>query len=394
MPRIELQDRVGPTSNAMAFRTPHLTALILMLGILVLSGCDGSGDAPGINMASDSQSNSPPPRNILYTSSNAAGENTVVAVRRESQDQLVKLGEYPTGGRGLGSGLGNQGALATNGEIIVVVNAGSSDISVLRIESDGLRQIDRIASGGIRPVSVALYRDLVYVLNAGSDNIAGFRLDSTGRLAALDGSLRGLTAPSGTLPAQISFVEDGTALVVTERATNMIVAFALGAEGIPVGMSAIDSSTRTPFGFAVSGRTVIVSEEDGGASNASATSSYRVDRFGGLNVVSPSVASVQSAACWVAITPDKTFAFVANTTSGTISTYRVDSTGRLTLVNAASATSARPIDVEVSRDGNFLYALNAGVGTITAFRIGSNGTLTPASSVVELPASATGLVAY
>jgi 6-phosphogluconolactonase (cycloisomerase 2 family) len=361
---------------------------------MVLAGCeDGSGNRGDDTRASDAR----PPiaaRNIVYTSSNAADANSVLAFKSDTQGHLVAQGEYMTGGQGAGSGLANQGALATDGEFIVVVNAGSDDISSLRIEPDGLRQVDRISSGGIRPVSVALHRGLVYVVNAGSDNIAGFRLDASGRLSALDGSLRGLTMPSGTSPAQISFAVEGSALVVTERSTSMIVVFSLSSEGAPLGMHAITSATRTPFGFVASGRNLIVSEEDRGTSNASATSSYRLDSEGTLRVVTPSVVSMQTAACWVAMTPDGAFAFVANTGSDTISTYGVDNDARLSLIAPVSAMTPKPIDIEVRRDGAFLFALNAGAGTITSFRIDGNGALAEVHSVDGVPTRATGLIVF
>jgi 6-phosphogluconolactonase len=84
---------------------------------------------------------------------------------------LSFAGSFPTGGAGTGGGLGNQGSLAFDGEFLYAVNAGSNDLSVLRVDADGLVLIDTIASGGIMPVSVTAHRGLVYVLNAGSDNL-------------------------------------------------------------------------------------------------------------------------------------------------------------------------------------------------------------------------------
>lgn len=104
-------------------------------------------------------------------------------------------------------------------------------MSVFRVNGSELTLTARTSSGGQRPVSVTLDRDLVYVLNAGgavggADNIAGFRLDSHGRLLAIPGAVQALSGPN-TAPAQIGFTTNGEFLVVTERATNLIAVFSL-----------------------------------------------------------------------------------------------------------------------------------------------------------------------
>src|SRR5439155_6480370 len=90
--------------------------------------------------------------------------------------------------------------------------------------------------------------------------------------------------------------------VVTERATNAISIYEVGPRGSVRGPVTHPSSGMTPFGFAFNERgTLIVSEAFGGAANASAVSSYRLDRRGGLEVVSGSVPTTQTSACWLAV---------------------------------------------------------------------------------------------
>ena len=57
-----------------------------------------------------------------------------------------------------------------------------NDVSVFTVlRSGGVRLVEQEASGGGRPISVAVHGDLVYVLNAGDpNNISGFRLTTAG----------------------------------------------------------------------------------------------------------------------------------------------------------------------------------------------------------------------
>src|SRR5215510_7176892 len=102
-------------------------------------------------------------------------ENAVAVFRRSAQGTLTSAGEFPTGGAGdpgnppTNDPLGSQGALILSGgnKFLFAVNAGSNEISVLKIEKDGVNIVDVIDSGGVRPISLTLHDDLLYALNAG-----------------------------------------------------------------------------------------------------------------------------------------------------------------------------------------------------------------------------------
>lgn len=333
----------------------------------------------------------------IYTMSNGPDGNAVLAFKQAPDGHLVPNGQVATGGRGTGGGLGNQGGLATDGELVFVVNAGSDDVSVLREGRRGLRLIDRTASGGIQPVSIAAHGDLVYVLNAGSDSIAGFTLSARGQLHALPGSEQPLSG-AGVGAAQIQFSHDGRTLIVTEKNTNQIVTFSLNRAGVPVDRHVARSPGDTPFGFALArGRQVLVSEAAGGAANASSVTSYRIGRDGALRVLDPTVATHQTAACWVAVTPDSRFAYVTNTGSGSVSKYRVRANGELTLmpsngVAANVGAGSAPIDLAFSEQGQYLHVLGSGDQTITTYRVGYTGNLTRIGAIPGLPVGANGLI--
>jgi 6-phosphogluconolactonase len=335
----------------------------------------------------------------VYVATNATTRNRVLVFARARDGGLSAPRAFATGGTGTGGGLGNQGGvvLAQENRRLLVVNAGSNDVSVFAVRSNGIELLDRVRSGGQQPISVTVFRRLVYVLNAGgSGNISGFRLDRHGRLHPLRNSTRPLSS-SASDPAQIEFSPDGRMLVVTEKATNTISTYRVNEAGLPRGPNAQRSEGATPFGFAFDPRrTLIVSEAFGGAPNASALSSYRLRADGTLRVVSRSVGTTETAACWVVVTGDGRYAYTTNTGSGSISGYRIRKDGRLSLLDAdgvTGMTGAGPIDLALTNGDRYLYSLDSGSGTISAFRVRADGSLRAFRGVSGIRAGANGLAA-
>ncbi len=335
---------------------------------------------------------------MVYTLSNASSGNAVLAFEQRG-DTLVSAGSFPTQGVGSGGGLGNQGAivLSDDGETLLAVNAGSNEVSVFRVHANGLTLADKVSSGGVLPISIAVHEDWVYVLNAGGSgigNITGFVLTSRDTLKPIPGSTRPLSGPA-TAPAQVEFNPEGDTLVVTEKATRIIDTYTVDDYGIATGPVSHASSGITPFGFSFNKRGVlIVSEAFGGTANASAVSSYALHQ-GSLRLLSASVPDLQSAVCWIVVTKNGKFAFGSNTGSNNISSYRVGRDGILTLLaSVAASTGAAPIDMALRGNSKFLYVLNSTAHTIDVLRVDrGNGQLTPVTSVSGLPAGANGLVA-
>jgi len=210
--------------------------------------------------------------------------------RKEATDW--DAGEFPTGAAGnptpqppdpATDPLASQGALIIShgNRFLLAVNAGSNEISVLKIRKNELEIVDVVSSGGIRPISLTLHDDLLYVLNeGGTPNITGFDFDEDGTLTPLAGSTRPLIDGGAADPAQIGFSHDGDLLVVTDKSGNRL----------------NTSNGMTPFGFAFNNAgTLVVSEAFGGAANQSAASSYEAAEDGTLNVISGSVPNSQTA---------------------------------------------------------------------------------------------------
>jgi 6-phosphogluconolactonase (cycloisomerase 2 family) len=360
--------------------------MLLVLGLLSVTGRAAADQAVG----------------AVYTATNDAAGNAVVAFDRDAHGLLAPAGAFPTGGRGTGAGLGNQGALrlTRDGRFVIVINAGSNDVSVLEVDGSTLVWRDRKPSGGVRPVSLAVDGRLVYVLNAGGsagdvDSLVGFRLSREGALTQIPGSTRRLSAPS-TGPAQVEFSADGSTLVVTEKATSLIDVFSVASDGTLSAGVAYSSSGTTPFGFAFGQRDqLFVSEAFGGAVDGSAVSSYRLTRSGELAIVSPSVATTETAACWIVVTNDGRFVYTTNAGSGSISAFRIDADGAIALADADGVTAqagAGPTDMALSGNSQFLYALHAGSGSISLFRIVEQGGL-ESLGVMPLARGANGLAA-
>jgi 6-phosphogluconolactonase len=380
------------------------TSATLALGLLALIGaCSDERDTTAPSTSSDPQtqaedrlSSGQGRSGTVYVVSNDASANAVLVFQRDRDGRLSAPMAVATGGRGTGSDLANQGAIALGRRQLYAVNAGSDEISAFAVEDGSLRLIQTIPSGGDEPISLALHDDLLYVLNDGATaNITGFHVQRDGRLSPIPGSTRPRSAPPGAVDgAQISFSPGGRALVVTEKAANFVVTYPLLRSGLTANPIVHQSSGPTPFGFGFSRhRTLIISEAAGGAPNASSVSSYTIDQRARLDPVSRSVPTGQTAACWIAVTSNGRIAYTTNTGSGTVSGFEVAGTGALTSlgVTGRTGTGSGPIDLAFSPGDEFLYVLNGGNGTISIFRAEKDGGLTLIDTVGGLPSGATGL---
>ncbi|MGH9119985.1 MAG: hypothetical protein ACRD0A_19585 [Acidimicrobiales bacterium] len=137
-----------------------------------------------------------------------------------------------------------------------------------------------------------------------------------------------------------------------------------------------------------------MSEAFGGAADASAVSSYVV-ADGGLDVVSASVPTTETAACWIATTPDGRFAYAGNAGTNSISGYRVARDGslsRLTPDGKTGSAAAGVTELALSGNGRFLYA-RLGDGTVGGYAVQRDGSPHALTPVAGLPPDAAGIAA-
>jgi 6-phosphogluconolactonase (cycloisomerase 2 family) len=330
-------------------------------------------------------------RGAVFTQTNDANGNHVIAFQRLRDGSLAQAGEYETGGLGTSNGLGSQGAVALSSDhrYLLAVNAGSNDVSLFRVNGASLQLLDREPSLGTRPVSVTEQAGVVYVLN--TDNVSGFRIECHGALTPIAGAVQPLSA-SAAGPAQIQFSADGRHLVVAEKATNTLDTYAVSRTGVASGPETHPSAGTTPFGFDITSRgTVVVSEAATGSA-----SSYGLSRTG-WSVLSSVVVSGERAPCWLTITPDDHYAFVANAQSSSVSSYAIARNGQLSLYDAqagSTGTGGRPLDLALDTRGDFLYVLDAGHHQVASFGVSDNAALEPLTPTdIDAPTMA-GIAAY
>jgi hypothetical protein len=178
----------------------RLVRPLLALSLLLISLLWGGGAAAA----------APRTAGAVFTLTNAATGNAVVAFDRADDGSLTPAGSYATGGLGSGSSLGSQGALVLSDDRrwLFAVNAGSNDISVFAVGRRGLQLSDRVPAGGELPISLTAHDDLLYVLNVGGvANISGFHFDD-GRLRQIAGATRSLSQAN---PGQRKFGSAPTA---------------------------------------------------------------------------------------------------------------------------------------------------------------------------------------
>jgi hypothetical protein len=334
----------------------------------------------------------------VYVNDNTTGVNTIGAFDRHADGSLAPNAgsPYVAGGAGTGGGLGSQGALqqTPDGRFLLAVDAGSNQISVLRIQPSGaLNEVGSpVSSGGVKPVSIAVtghfLGDLVFVANAGvgGENYTGFDLDLLGHLRAIPNSTYSL--PDNAQPADVLFNAAGTHLAGTRVGNSnllpgLVDSFDVGFDGrLTAAPGSPFLTTRIgPIGAEfrpTNGNQLFVSNAHDGPGNGS-VSAFTVGRDATLTTIgSGPVPDLQTAPCWVEISRDGRFLFAINTAVPSISSYSIAADGALTLLGstALSATAERgPIDPRLSPDGRTLFVVDGGAKAVSSFAV-NGGKLT------------------
>ncbi len=348
----------------------------------------------------------------VFAMTNIAAGNQIVVFSRMADGTLKAAGRVSTGGNGKGDDFDTQDGLvlSDNHRFLYACNAGSNDISVFAVSGAKLTLIQKINSEGVVPESLTFHDNLMYVLHGSvaDNNISGFLVARNGTLSPLPYSTQPLSSPIA-VPGHVQFSPDGRVLVVTQKSVQL---------GVPAGPFVIDTFTvgpdgraseahpqksfgRRPFAsyFRKDGLMLVV-ESHNPFPNQAAVSSYSVDsNTGDISVITGSEQNGQTDSCWVLLSKDERFAFTANFASGTISSFRVNTNGKIELINGAAAftgATSEPTDIRISADGRFFYTLLRGSGTVAAFRIGANARLLPLGVIGGLPANtgASGMAAY
>ncbi len=332
--------------------------------------------------------------------------NELKVFRRGPDGALTLERTLPLGGRGIQVlsdtiPASNALFLSANGRWMFAVNAGSDEITVLRMESDGPRLMGRFPSGGSLPDSIAVSHNRVFVSHCGAPgNITGFRLGLDGRLTAIPGSTRFLSnrgQGDSTTPATLQFTPDGRQLILTEADGDVISVFTLGTNNTPSEPTIVPVPGTTPTGTAFAkDRFLIVAEAAGDRTGEGTVSSWQV-LSNGLSAITPSTATGQTATCWVAVDRTGNSAYFANYEDRNLSRFRVGSDGSLSLAEARAADlgdDGFPTDVAISRDNRWLYVLCDTRNSVIGFRIQTDGTLQRIGEFVGAPKGSVGMVVW
>lgn len=366
----------------------------------------------------------------VYTETNDPAGNRILVFARKANGTLTQQQSVATGGVGLAAQppfgfpiTDSSGALnlTAQGRLLFAVNAGDNTISGFRVTPSGLRLVDRVASGGTEPISVASSGNLLYVLNEGTGTITGFRFSWWGGLWQIPGSTQSLSTPGpASISAQIGFSPDGRTLVVTERcyasgcgtgvAKGVLDTFVVRRDGRAGPAQKHASNDFGPFGFAYASQNDLIVTNTGDIGSPpnpgdpslfiGSSSSYFTDRLGNVVPDGAPVLSGGRGACWIAITNDGRYAFVTNSLStfppgngqGGVARYAIGHNGRLTLLGTTDVTNEMPgvtfpTDMTLSPDSRYLYVVvptldmvappgNNNTSHIEVYRVGPGGSLT------------------
>jgi 6-phosphogluconolactonase len=356
----------------------------------------------GVPAAAASASTASPVVGYTYIDGNTAAANTIDGYARHADGSLTALAgsPFPAGGAGLGTGLASQGAIQVtrDGRYLLAVDAGSNQISVLRITAGGVPVLagQPVSSDGIKPVSVAVSPSgLVYVANSGTggSNYTGFRLGYDGTLTPVPGST--YTVPDGSGLGDVFFNAFGDHLIGTRTGTSLIDSFLvlpggrlLAAHGSPftgqgLGQLGAEFSPANPS-------ELFVSNAHNGALLGT-VSAYRDSLSGQLSSIGSSpYADGQTAPCWVEISHDGRYLFAVNTGSGTISSYSINPDGSLALIGSTPiAGGGADIDARLSPDGRYLLVDGSGMHFVSVFAVNGGSLTEVPSSPTPLPAGVT-----
>lgn len=381
----------------------------------------------------------------VYAMTNDFNRNSVVAYGRNSDGTLDLIGNFATGGVGAafdgGEGLdpliSAYSLLVTdNRRHLLVVNAGSSTITVFRIRNDfSLQRTDKKRVYGIGPNSIAYHDGRVYVSSIDADGkfngeadqegaLTGFTLSPRGKLKRIASSVRLLD----NRPSAVQFSSDGKFLVVSSiNAGSVALASASTDEIVVYGVRRNGRLTRKPLdgtastfpgnkqgrnlasaiGFEIiedAGKRFIVVTEarefqpDGTPPafanlQAGSVSTWELQDDGRLSAVSldviagSAITNGERTACWIEFSRDQSTFWVSNALESTLSSYSFDQ-GKISLIEQVEAAGTPPdnttpedafattdgwIDLWISDNGRYLYQLFGLSGTIGVFKVDQEG---------------------
>jgi 6-phosphogluconolactonase (cycloisomerase 2 family) len=371
----------------------------------------------------------------VVTATNNPSGNKLWVYKRGANGKLTQTGSVSTGGKGIASEppfgfpiVDSSGSINTtpDGKLIFVVNAGSNQVSSFRVTSSGVHRVSVASTHGKLPISLASSGHLLYVVNEASKNIYGWTFTSSGVLTPIKGSNQKLTAvtPKGKkdkvgVAAGIGFTADGKVVAVTERGLprtyGEIDTFVISHSGAAGPAQAFATKgVANPFGFSAVSKYLLVSNAglvktpSGAMPNPAdftqftgTVATYKVSSTGKVSFVS-NASSGGRAACWLIISKNGKVAVTTNTLSsgtpptggptsgqGAVATMSIGANGHLHVLKLADTSPGFPGDEAFSHDDKYLYVIDPSIivpggSHIEVYRLGKGGSIT---RIQTLPAT-------
>ncbi|MFE3188247.1 lactonase family protein [Nocardia sp. NPDC059240] len=267
--------------------------------------------------------------------------------------------------------------------VAYVSNAGSGDISVLRLGADGmLSPVQTVAVGGtVMPLTVGPDRRHLYAsVRSVPWSVACFEIDSgTGELR------RKTTVPLPENSAYLSTDHGGRYLLAASYTGNAISVNAIGMDGV-VAAQPVEVLATPPHAHSIitdpSDRYLLAA-----ALGGDALLQYLFDRrTGRATPNSPAFVATKPGAGprHLVFHPGGRLVYVTNELDGTVGSYEFDSgTGHLTPLDTVSVLPEGigdpwTAELKLTPDGRLLYVSERRSSTIAGFRVDSGtGALTP-----------------
>lgn len=328
-------------------------------------------------------------------------------------------------------------ALDPSDKFAYVANSGNSTITQYRISADGLSSVAAI-SVGVSPTALALHPTLnvAYVVSGEAGTVSEFSVDANtgtlltpaistagtgvkpaaiamhplGRYAyvansgdstisrysvADDGTLSPLgTVPTEAGPSKIAIDSLGTLAFVTSTTDGSIAQFAINASGeltpiaprrAPAQASPVDAAVVGGCGYVKSfGRFAYL------AGGNDTLSSYKVDENGQLKSIGM-ISAPGTGPSAIALDPSMHFAYVANSSSNTVSQYVIGAAGELTALSQATVgAGVSPSSIAFEPAGRYAYVVSRSDHKILLYRLGSDGVLSPLTAQPSITVETTG----
>jgi len=332
-----------------------------------------------------------PVKQQLFTISNQTADNKLLIYNRLSNGSLEYDTSVSLAGNGSGAVLGSANPLtaSTDGNWLFAVNAASNTIASIDIRGSLPIVKDTIATNGVKPVSIAVFSNWVYVLNQGGNgSICGFSYDGNGNLNYIPNSF--LQLGSGPVnPAQISFNNEGTALIVTEKDSSKIDLIHLNSNGSVNSIQKFASYSTKPYGFVRNNNNYIFCSE----ALQNYFTVYKVNA-NSIDLVSTPVTTTQIGACWVGLLPNQQYAYMLHAGTNCLTGFDVTAPTNPRLLNSdgnSASTGVHPIEIVASKNSKLIYVLCSDTNGINVFDVSETGALNPVQEKLGLPLGAVGL---